>query len=64
MTSTALLESLRQIVGATHVLTDGDLTAYEQDWRKRSRGARPGSLWLQQHELQLEQLEQHRLYWH
>ena len=38
MTSTALLESLRQIVGTTHVLTDGDLTAYEQDWRKRVHG--------------------------
>ena len=48
MTSTALLESLRQIVGATHVLTDGDLTAYEQDWRKRVHGkslavVRPGN---------------------
>ncbi|HRO82997.1 MAG TPA: FAD-binding protein, partial [Alicycliphilus denitrificans] len=36
--TTALLDSLRQIVGAAHVLTDGDLTAYEQDWRKRVRG--------------------------
>lgn len=48
MTSTALLESLRQIVGATHVLTDGDLSAYEQDWRKRVHGkslavVRPGN---------------------
>lgn len=48
MTSTALLESLRQIVGATHVLTEGDLTAYEQDWRKRVHGkslavVRPGN---------------------
>lgn len=34
----ALLEQLRAIVGASHVLTDGDLTAWEQDWRKRSRG--------------------------
>jgi FAD/FMN-containing dehydrogenase len=25
-------------VGAAHVLTEGDLAAYEQDWRKRSRG--------------------------
>ncbi|MFN3734559.1 FAD-binding oxidoreductase [Comamonas testosteroni] len=48
MTSTALLESLRQIVGAPHVLTEGDLTAYEQDWRKRVHGkslavVRPGN---------------------
>jgi FAD/FMN-containing dehydrogenase len=34
----ALLNSLRHIVGATHVFTDGDLTAWEQDWRKRSHG--------------------------
>ena len=45
---TALLDSLRTIVGAAHVLTDGDLSAWEQDWRKRSRGkslavVRPGS---------------------
>src|SRR5665811_1516463 len=33
-----LIESLRQIAGAAHVLTDGDLTAWEQDWRKRSTG--------------------------
>ena len=33
-----LIEKLRGIVGATNVLTDGDLTAWEQDWRKRSRG--------------------------
>jgi len=38
MTHTALLDSLRAIVGGTHVLTDGDLTAYELDWRKRERG--------------------------
>jgi len=43
-----LIESLRHIVGASHVLTDGDLTAWEQDWRKRSHGKalavlRPGS---------------------
>ena len=48
MTSTALLDTLRQTVGATHVLADGDLSAYEQDWRKRVRGkalavVRPGS---------------------
>ena len=34
----ALLAALRAAVGAAHVLTDGDLTAYEQDWRKRWRG--------------------------
>ena len=33
-----MFEKLRAIVGAAHVLTDGDLTAWEQDWRKRSRG--------------------------
>lgn len=33
-----LLNELRHIVGAAHVFTDGDLTAWEQDWRKRSRG--------------------------
>ena len=37
-TSSALLDSLRQLLGASHVLTDGDLSCYEQDWRKRSRG--------------------------
>src|SRR3954468_14879523 len=45
---TTLLESLRAIVGAQHVLTEGDLSAWEQDWRKRMRGkalavVRPGS---------------------
>ncbi|SCK47503.1 FAD/FMN-containing dehydrogenase [Variovorax sp. HW608] len=43
-----LIEKLRGIVGAANVLTDGDLTAWEQDWRKRSRGkalavVRPGT---------------------
>ncbi|PKO41236.1 MAG: hydroxyacid dehydrogenase [Betaproteobacteria bacterium HGW-Betaproteobacteria-3] len=43
-----LLDALRRIVGANHVLTDGDLSAYEQDWRKRARGkalavVRPGN---------------------
>lgn len=33
-----LLEQLRQIVGAPNVLTEGDLTAWELDWRKRERG--------------------------
>ncbi len=45
---TALIERLRLIVGANHVLTEGDLSAWEEDWRKRSRGkalavVRPGS---------------------
>ncbi|WP_213955674.1 FAD-binding oxidoreductase [Variovorax sp. dw_954] len=45
---TDLLDQLRVIVGAPNVLTEGDLTAYEQDWRKRDRGkalavVRPGS---------------------
>ena len=33
-----LLDDLRHIVGAAHVFTDGDLSAWEQDWRKRSHG--------------------------
>ena len=45
--TTALIEQLRAAVGAANVLTDGDLTAWEQDWRKRVRGrslavVRPG----------------------
>ena len=44
----ALLDALRQAVGAAHVLTDGELIAYEQDWRQRERGralavVRPGT---------------------
>jgi FAD/FMN-containing dehydrogenase len=43
-----LIEALRGIVGPEHVLVGGDLTAWEQDWRKRSRGkalaiVRPGT---------------------
>lgn len=43
-----LLDQIRAIVGAAHVLCEGDLSAWEQDWRKRSRGkalavVRPGS---------------------
>jgi FAD/FMN-containing dehydrogenase len=46
-TEAALLEKLRVIVGAAHVLSDGDLARYEVDWRKRYRGhalavVRPG----------------------
>lgn len=33
-----LIATLRGIVGDAHVLTDGDLSAYEQDWRKRLHG--------------------------
>jgi FAD/FMN-containing dehydrogenase len=33
-----IVEELRAIVGAAHVLTEGDLSAWEQDWRKRMRG--------------------------
>ncbi len=36
--TTALLDTLRTAVGAAHVLTDGDLTAYERDWRGRRQG--------------------------
>jgi FAD/FMN-containing dehydrogenase len=44
----SLLDTLRATVGAGQVLTDGDLTAWEQDWRRRWRGralavVRPGS---------------------
>ena len=35
---TALLETLRGIVGAANVMTEGDLRAWEEDWRKRDRG--------------------------
>ncbi len=43
-----LLTTLRELVGSTHVLTEGDLSAWEQDWRKRAVGkalavVRPGS---------------------
>ncbi len=43
-----LLATLRGIVGAAHVLSEGDLSAWEQDWRKRAQGralavVRPGS---------------------
>ena len=46
--SEQLLQTLRVITGAAHVLSEGDLSAWEQDWRKRSRGkalavVRPGS---------------------
>ncbi len=46
--STQLLDQLRQIVGAANVLTEGDLTAWELDWRRRERGhalavVRPGT---------------------
>ena len=47
-THSDLLNQLRQIVGAPNVLTEGDLEAYELDWRRRERGkslavVRPGS---------------------
>jgi len=43
-----LLNALRTVVGAANVLVEGDLAAYEQDWRKRYRGralavVRPGN---------------------
>ena len=50
MTAPSLIDALRAAVGDAHVLTADhhDLTAYEQDWRKRARGralavVRPGS---------------------
>ncbi|RCX08575.1 FAD-binding oxidoreductase [Extensimonas vulgaris] len=33
-----LLHTLRQIVGPAEVHTEGDLSAWEQDWRRRARG--------------------------
>jgi FAD/FMN-containing dehydrogenase len=44
----ALLDQLRSAVGAAHVLTEGDLSAWEVDWRRRYHGralavVRPGS---------------------
>ena len=46
--SLALLAALRECVGEAQVLTDGDRSAYEADWRKRWHGrslavVRPGS---------------------
>ena len=43
-----VLADLRAAVGASHVLQDGDLSAYERDWRKRWHGkalavVRPGN---------------------
>jgi FAD/FMN-containing dehydrogenase len=43
-----LISQLRAAVGAANVLTGGDLSAYEMDWRQRARGkalavVRPGS---------------------
>ncbi|MBN8494435.1 MAG: FAD-binding oxidoreductase [Burkholderiales bacterium] len=35
---TALLQALRACVGPSQVLTEGDLSAWELDWRKRFRG--------------------------
>ncbi|MDR3368810.1 FAD-binding oxidoreductase [Rhodoferax sp.] len=44
----SLLRELTTLVGSAHVLTEGDLSAWEQDWRKRAHGkalavVRPGS---------------------
>ena len=46
--SLPFLEQLRRICGPEHVLTEGDLSAWEVDWRKRSYGkalavVRPGN---------------------
>jgi FAD/FMN-containing dehydrogenase len=45
---TGLIDALRAAVGERHVLCEGDLSAWELDWRKRYRGralavVRPGS---------------------
>lgn len=37
-TTPPLLETLRQIVGSDNVITQGDLSAWERDWRKRQQG--------------------------
>ena len=47
--SFSLIEQLTQIIGTTNLLVDGDLSAYELDWRKRARGkalavARPANV--------------------
>ncbi|HWP19726.1 MAG TPA: FAD-binding oxidoreductase [Burkholderiaceae bacterium] len=46
--TSSLLDALRAAVGPSHVLSEGDLSAYELDWRRRYRGkalavVRPGS---------------------
>ena len=43
-----VITALQSAVGATHVLTEGDLSAFELDWRRRWHGkalavVRPGS---------------------
>jgi FAD/FMN-containing dehydrogenase len=38
MNQLALLARLRELVGPAQVLTEGDLSAWELDWRKRYRG--------------------------
>ena len=48
MTTTALIAELQTLLGAAQVLTDGDLSAWTRDWRKRWQGqalavVRPGS---------------------
>ncbi|WKB52692.1 FAD-binding oxidoreductase [Eleftheria terrae] len=48
MSKPALLDALRAAVGPNNLLVDGDLSAWELDWRKRYRGkalavVRPGS---------------------
>ncbi len=49
MPSSAILDTLRQRLGPTHVLTGDDAAPFELDWRKRWRGralavVRPGSV--------------------
>ena len=37
-THAPLLDTLRQTAGTAHVLTEGDLSSYERDWRGREQG--------------------------
>lgn len=37
-TTHELIQRLQHIAGPSNVLSEGDLTAWEQDWRKRARG--------------------------
>ena len=34
----SVLAAFREVVGQANVLTEGDLSAYTHDWRKRAQG--------------------------